>query len=280
MKQDDSLIRTRQVSLLGLKSSYVLVAGIAEGNRPEIALLLCDVQYGVLLHSHMFPIPSTLDNDSLSFTVELVQASSSQALLILAPTSLASKSSQLRTSVLVVPYSVPEMSRLAYALGKAKASAPWLTSDESAMLSTSSSTRDDLAKSQSDILQKVQDAIEEENPEEADRLFFEWVKVNTSPKENKGKAEKKPKKKKAKKIVVEAESNSEFSDGATQNPTEMGNEKKEEVSHCCPLGIESRAELDICLADIRTRINLQSLDRLATSRAGSAPRNSNYSLLP
>lgn len=189
-------MQRRQVSILGLNSSYVLLAGVTKDSNAEIALLLWDIQYGVLLHSHSLPIPSTLDGDSLSFSAKLVQGSSTQALLLLSPVAPKTKHAQLRTTVLVAPFSVPETSRLANALGRAKAGAAWLVSEDLSSTPSPDSTQAEISKSQNDLLQRLQELVEEEKMEDADNIFFNWVRANTEPAERRVKKEKKKKKQK------------------------------------------------------------------------------------
>lgn len=189
-------MQRRQVSILGLNSSYVLLAGVTKDSNAEIALLLWDIQYGVLLHSHSLPIPSTLDGDSLSFSAKLVQGSSTQALLLLSPVAPKTKHTQLRTTVLVAPFSVPETSRLANALGRAKAGAAWLVSEDLSSTPSPDSTQAEISKSQNDLLQRLQELVEEEKMEDADNIFFNWVRANTEPAERRVKKEKKKKKQK------------------------------------------------------------------------------------
>lgn len=195
-KRTKSAVQRRQVSILGLNSSYVLLAGVTKDSNAEIALLLWDIQYGVLLHSHSLPIPSTLDGDSLSFSAKLVQGSLTQALLLLSPVAPKTKHAQLRTSVLVAPFSVPETSRLADALGRAKAGVAWLASEDLSSTPPANSTQADITKSQNDLLQRLQELVEEEKMEDADNLFFNWVRANTEPAERRVKKEKKKKKQK------------------------------------------------------------------------------------
>ncbi len=164
--------------MLSLGSSFVLVAGETDSNVPEIALLLWDIQYGVLLHQHMLPIPSLVEVDGVSHApfvpLQLVPATSIHALLLISPSRFprgASSPGNLRHSVLVVPYSVPPFSTIASALGKASSASVWLVSEKP--------QRDSGSKIEG-ILQAVQNAVEEEKPEEADSIFFAYVNAESS----------------------------------------------------------------------------------------------------
>ncbi|KAH8118420.1 hypothetical protein DFH11DRAFT_1839063 [Phellopilus nigrolimitatus] len=167
-------LKTRsQVSLLSLGSAYVLLAGITAA--PEIALLLWDIQYGVLLHSHMLPVPSTLEKNPSAIAVSLVQGSSTQALVVLSPANIKAGSSQLRSSVLVVPFAVPRISTIAGAMGRAAQGAPWLEPEHRAAPSQDAGASP-YDSGKETLLEKLQDAVEEERIADADKLFFEWAK--------------------------------------------------------------------------------------------------------
>lgn len=166
------------ISTLSLGSSFVLVAGETDSDAPEIALLLWDIQYGVLLHQQMLQIPSPVDVDDNSNSpfvpLQLVPGTSTQALLLISPSFFPKGTpshSKLRFSVLVVPYSVPPVSTIASALGKASTGLRWLV--------PAKSHRESDSKVEA-MLQGVQNAIEEEKPEAADSVFFAWLGAESS----------------------------------------------------------------------------------------------------
>ncbi|OCB87528.1 hypothetical protein A7U60_g5433 [Sanghuangporus baumii] len=158
--------RSPSVSLLSLGSSFVLLASTT---LKEIALLLWDIQYGVLLHSTILPIPSTLDSPPNGISIQLERGSGSQALLILSPISANPKNNtQQRSSVLVVPFSVPERSTIASALGKADLGAKWL--------GTASSRQEGEDVFGAEImLTQLKEAIDNNRIKEGDGIFFNWI---------------------------------------------------------------------------------------------------------
>ncbi|KAL5487970.1 hypothetical protein ACEPAI_6078 [Sanghuangporus weigelae] len=154
------------VSLLSLGSSFVLLASTTS---KEIALLLWDIQYGVLLHSTILPIPSTLDSPPNGVSIRLERGTGSQALLILSPISASTKSNtQLRSSVLVVPFSVPERSTIASALGKADPGAKWLVTE-------SSRQEGEDVHGAEIMLTQLREAVDNSRTKEADEVFFSWI---------------------------------------------------------------------------------------------------------
>ncbi|THH11741.1 hypothetical protein EW145_g480 [Phellinidium pouzarii] len=162
--------RDGHVSLLSLGSSYVLLAGLTVSL--EIYLLLWDIQFGVLLHSLEVPFPSTLQKTPL-ISVSLVKGNSTQVLLVLSPRN--HEIGRLRSSVLVVPFTVPQSSTIASAMGRAVKSAPWLISDRQAMVTDDVGTSPFETKEKQRLLTNLQDAVEEERIEDAENLFFSWA---------------------------------------------------------------------------------------------------------
>ncbi|KAG6820691.1 hypothetical protein H0H93_013210 [Arthromyces matolae] len=136
---------SEQISLLALSSSHVLLCALTDSPAPEIALLLWDLQYSVLLASHALPIPSTLtQSKDFGLKLNLVAASTTQALLILsAPTADSGPKSggaSLQSSVLVLPFTCPETSTIANAIGRASSGAKWMA--ETASSSTAALPHD------------------------------------------------------------------------------------------------------------------------------------------
>ncbi|KLO08508.1 hypothetical protein SCHPADRAFT_1000874 [Schizopora paradoxa] len=173
------------ISALSLGSSFVLVAGETDSDAPEIALLLWDIQYGILLSQQTLPIPSPVDVDDAANTpyvpLQLVPATTTQALLLISPSvfpKAAPSKTKLKFSVLVVPYSVPPSSTIACALGKGSTGLRWLVSGKT--------HREPDSKVEA-MLQGVQNAIEEEKPAEADAVFFGWISAESARRKQKGK---------------------------------------------------------------------------------------------
>lgn len=173
------------ISALSLGSSFVLLAGETDSDTPEIAVLLWDIQYGILLSQQTLPIPIPVDADDTAnvpfVPLQLVSGTSTQALLLISPSvfpKAAPSQSKLKFSVLVVPYTVPPFSTIASALGKGSSGSRWLVSGKS--------HREPDSKVEA-MLQGVQNAIEEEKPGDADTVFFGWTNAEISRRKQKGK---------------------------------------------------------------------------------------------
>ena len=151
-----------EVSTLSLGSSHVLLAGVTSGASPELALLLWDLQYGVLLASRTLTIPASLNRSKKrGIDVQLASASgrTQQALLILGakPAVGAANGSSARedgtsndvtqrSCILMVPYTVPATSTVANALGRAAAGEKWLNKTASIEKSSRSNLDSEQAK--------------------------------------------------------------------------------------------------------------------------------------
>ncbi|RDB20161.1 hypothetical protein Hypma_012958 [Hypsizygus marmoreus] len=173
-----------EVSLLSLGSSHVLLSALTNSPTPEIVLLLWDLQYSVLLASQTLPVPSTLSQSKdVTIKMTLVPATSSQALFVLSSqTSSSTRKSQAppsRSSILVVPFSCPETSTIANAMGQVSASARWMepVTSDSAPLPVPS---DDPARTK--MLATMQAAMEKNLPQAANVAFFEWEKRESKAK--------------------------------------------------------------------------------------------------
>ncbi|KAI0650437.1 hypothetical protein C8Q79DRAFT_1083841 [Trametes meyenii] len=133
--------RVAEGSLCALTSSHVILAGITSGSPVEIVLLLWDLRYGVLLAQQALPIPSTLPRARKTGAIvrltclpvsAMRKAATIQlnAVLVLAPSperDAQADSSPARSTILVVPLSVPASSTIAAALGRANAGARWVS---------------------------------------------------------------------------------------------------------------------------------------------------------
>ncbi|KAJ7243378.1 hypothetical protein B0H12DRAFT_1236417 [Mycena haematopus] len=157
-----------ELSVLALNTSLVLLAAITSSPTRNIALLIWDLQYSVLLASHILTIPSTLSHLSkLSMNLRLVDATSPQALLILSPLAAdtQAKSSSTRSSILVVPFTVPKTSTIGNAMGRASAGAQWLVQPD---------VDDTLGPARAKVVAAVQSALARNEPAAAERAFFDW----------------------------------------------------------------------------------------------------------
>jgi gephyrin len=160
---------------MALSESHVLLAALTKQPTPEIVLLVWDLQYSVLLASHLMVVPSTLFySKDAGIKLDLVPAaSSSQALLVLSPSS-SSKTTETtspRSTVLVVPLAVPATSTIANAMGRANDGLPWLAQSNPAPSTTSPA--DDEAGHEK-LLRAMRTALEQNNEKMANEAFFKW----------------------------------------------------------------------------------------------------------
>ncbi|KAJ3992530.1 hypothetical protein F5050DRAFT_1579367 [Lentinula boryana] len=163
-----------ETSVISLGSSHVLLAGLTgSASNREVVLLFWDLSFSVLLASRTLALPPNLTGGNVSVT--LVDAlSSSNVLLLLSPTSLTSDRRQSQSqspsvsSVWVIPVTVPPNSSIANALGRAAAAAPWLVTGH---------PPDDLHDAEkTKLLKEMRSAIDRNQPENANVVFFEWEK--------------------------------------------------------------------------------------------------------
>ena len=176
----------REVSITSVGSSHVLFCGFPSGND-DIVLLLWDLRYSVVLASQTYPIPSSLGRSKKNpVEVKLVADPSqpSQAVLILSPRPTAphivngdsenrtpSVDSNARSSVLVVPLSVPSSSKLSNAIGRAPVTAKWLAQHSTA---TDGASPHDAGRAK--LLRVIRTAMDQKRLEGVDQAFFDWVK--------------------------------------------------------------------------------------------------------
>ncbi|RPD66864.1 hypothetical protein L226DRAFT_549593 [Lentinus tigrinus ALCF2SS1-7] len=140
--------RASEVSLAALTSSHVLLSAVTTGSVPEIVLLLWDLRYGVLLAQQTISVPSTLPRPKkqgamlrlvASSTTRSTSSAFSKAsavnlniILVLLPSpdrdhQQAETGNAARSTVLVVPLTVPVIATIAAAMGKANAGARWVS---------------------------------------------------------------------------------------------------------------------------------------------------------
>ena len=155
------------VSSLSLGSSFALLCG-GLAQSQDLVVLLWDLRYSVVLASHRFPIPTNLTASKAGISLELVPASNTQVLLSLSAR-LQGKTSKLRSTVYVIPVTVPETSTIATAMGRASGSAKWLAAPNGGPSSVSFSS------DRHDLLKKLRSRIRQNDPEAADSAFFNWL---------------------------------------------------------------------------------------------------------
>ncbi|KAF7965939.1 hypothetical protein HWV62_40764 [Athelia sp. TMB] len=173
-----------EISLLSLGSSFVLLAGLTKGPAREVVFLLWDLQYSVLLASHVMPLPSTLAQaEKTGLHLELAGVGkASQATLVLAPSAPqknADKSGNalgpIRSTVLSIPFTLPETSTIASAMGQASASSKWLSKQNDHDTASGAGARNGLDQVQTSLLRTMSTSIEQNRPEAASIAFLEWT---------------------------------------------------------------------------------------------------------
>lgn len=182
--QDHSPAHSREISILPLTASHVLLAGLASGPSPELWLLLWDLQYSIVLASHSMNLPTSLSRSKKQgLQIQLVggKRDHDQVLLILSPhthpaavngvAASASADSNARSSVFVVPLTTPRVSTIANAMGRAAATAKWIEQAEAA----TSTSISDVDESQNNLLDVVRSSLDQKRIDAANEAFFKWV---------------------------------------------------------------------------------------------------------
>lgn len=171
-----------ELALLSLGSSHVLLSGVAistSTGSPELVLLIWDLQYGVLLASHLFALPSSVTR-SKKHGVGLALGGPSRhtAQVLLTLTSKTLGQGQAldvdRASVLVVPVVVPKTSTIAAALGRAQAGERWLVSTANA---NGKAPPEPLGSaSEGKLLKAIQGGVRDRSMAAVEEAFSAWVK--------------------------------------------------------------------------------------------------------
>ncbi|ESK81645.1 rna binding protein [Moniliophthora roreri MCA 2997] len=167
-----SSAQEKEVTIISLGSSHVLIAGLTKDR--DIALLLWDLQFSVLLASRTIPLPSTLSSDKIAFQLADAMTSSS-VLLVLSPQMPSSdrrkSSSSASATVLVVPVVVPPTSSIINAMGRAAGGAAWLAKEEG--VGPSAEPYDAGRKK---VIADMRSAMNSSRPQNANDAFFTWEK--------------------------------------------------------------------------------------------------------
>jgi hypothetical protein len=168
-------IGRHEVSILGASASFVLLAGIT--SDAKVTVHIWDMQYSVLLASHSVPLPGSLSHTkkTVGVHVELAGVTPSQAVLILSPAlsgkAKPSTAADSRSSVLMVPLTLPTSSTIAGALGKATASAKWIRSE--AKLPSLPKGQDVDGKEV--LLNTLRNAMDRGDADAAASIFSKWT---------------------------------------------------------------------------------------------------------
>jgi hypothetical protein len=160
---------------LPLSSSRVLLAGITTSD-PEVAILLWDLQYSVVLASHIFALPTSLFGSSKpsssSVSIRLSAVSESQAALTLSPVPSVVVTSSHRSTVYGIPFTLTATSTVAAALGRAAATSKWL-SRSLGPIPVESTVMD---KDQEKLLESLNDYSTQNQLDGMKKAFFTFIK--------------------------------------------------------------------------------------------------------
>lgn len=171
-----SAMASHEVSLLALGSSLALLAAIPSTPPTDIVLMLWDLQYSILLTSNTFAIPTTLSrSQTQGISIQLVKSTPSQVIISLSPKlPLVEAKSQYRSSVLILPINVPSTSNIANAMGKMTDATKWISKSDAAPFNAA--VLSVLDPSRRGLLGKMRAAMNQNQPQVADELFFQWSK--------------------------------------------------------------------------------------------------------
>ncbi|TCD63478.1 hypothetical protein EIP91_005360 [Steccherinum ochraceum] len=175
------VLSQQEVSVASVGSSHVLLCGFSSGKQSdanEVVILLWDLRYSVILASQTYPAPSSLGRSKKApAEIQLVVGSPipSQATVIISPNpqpANAQRSSGdpgARSTVLVVPLTVPPTSQLTNAIGRASASARWFAQ-------TSTLYAESHDRSHAKVLHNLRVQLDQKNVNAAEEAFASWVK--------------------------------------------------------------------------------------------------------
>lgn len=179
------------MSIVSVGSSHILLCGFPSGNN-DLVLLLWDLRYSVVLASQTHPIPGSLGRTKKNpVEVKLVATTSqpSQAILVLSPrpasphlvngnsehSTTSHTDPNARSSVLVVPLTIPSSSKISNAMGRASASAKWIAQSSAG---PDSASPHDGARAK--LLRIMKTAMDQKRVDSTDEAFFNWVKQEES----------------------------------------------------------------------------------------------------
>lgn len=124
------------------------------------------------------PMPSSLSQaEKRGLRLELISGSTTQAVLGITPATSLKKgkgvdadSSSLRSTILVIPFTVPPTSTIANAMGHASNASGWISQD-----TASATLSSELDATQETLITSMRTMVEQNRPEAASTAFFEWV---------------------------------------------------------------------------------------------------------
>lgn len=185
-------------ALLALTPAHVLIVGIPSSDsfsaKDRAVALLWDIQLEAVLSQSDWALPNSLGtsaNGSLP-TFTLTRVGGSQALVLVDPPAQV-QDGRAKSSVLALPFSVPEQSVLRHAMGKGALTARWLRSAVEPSASGPSSTQSKAAEtqqldgSQRKLLSRLQELVPTNEKEASvieaaaamDAAFAAWVDEET-----------------------------------------------------------------------------------------------------
>ena len=180
---------THDISILSLGSSFVLLAGITKTPTRELVIHIWDLQYSVLLASHSMLMPSSLSQaEKRRLRLELVGGSTTQSVLWITPAMSSMKgkgtdanSSSLRSTILVIPFTVPSTSTIANAIGCGSNNSYWISRD-----AASATIFSELDVTQETLVGSMRTMVEQNRPEAASAAFFEWAEISNASRGQQG----------------------------------------------------------------------------------------------
>ncbi|KAH7912953.1 hypothetical protein BJ138DRAFT_1003417 [Hygrophoropsis aurantiaca] len=159
-------------SLLSLGQSLVLLAASMKAAPSEVALLLWDLQFGVVVASNTIAIPPPLSHIKVAnLHITLTSTDRNQVLLTLSPKKTPDKSKTFRSSVYVIPLASNIKTSLAQAMGKAASTKQWLTNPIGGSKSLGEKDSDD---GRASLIRTISSFLSRNKCQLADNAFFKW----------------------------------------------------------------------------------------------------------
>lgn len=121
-------------------------------------------------------MPSSLSpSEKRGLRLELISGSTTQAVLGITPPAMSSKKGKgtdtsLRSTILIIPFSVPPTSTIANAMGCASNNSHWISQD-----TASAAIFSELDVTQETLVGSMRTMVEQNRPEAASVTFFEWA---------------------------------------------------------------------------------------------------------
>lgn len=153
-------------ALTSITSSFVLFACI-EGST-DLHFALWDIRFSIVLATQRFNLPPSLTTGpKTDFQVKVTVVTQTEIVVLVSPSTKFDTLSSSRSAIFVFPVTIPKSSSIALAMGKVTDAPVWLRT------TNAPSIREEGA--QQEVLNRIQEAINNETPHNADNIFFTWV---------------------------------------------------------------------------------------------------------